>query len=272
MVERSPLRYGRGSVRGLTNSHVRRLHARSHCRVRPDVRFSVVIPARNEERYIGRCLESIRIAAKPYPGQVEVIVVLNRCCDQTEEIAHAFGARTIREDARNLARIRNVGAGAATGSVLMTVDADSTVTPNMFSAIDHALTRGNTVGGGTWIVPERFSLGIVASLLMLLPFFLRNPISGGLFWCYLRDFQAIGGFDENFVAAEDVDFARRLKAYGKKVGRPFSTLRGAHIVTSCRKFDQFGDWCLVRNPGLVRRLVGGKCQKSADLIYYDVER
>src|SRR5467141_3713967 len=95
--------------------------------------FSIVIPARNEERLIGRCLESIRVAAAPYPGQVETIVVLNRCSDRTEEIAHSFGARTIREDARNLARIRNAGAHSATGTVLVTIDADSTMTPNMLA-------------------------------------------------------------------------------------------------------------------------------------------
>jgi glycosyltransferase involved in cell wall biosynthesis len=101
-------------------------------------RFSVIVPARNEERFIGACLESIRVAGRPYRGQVEVIVVLNRCSDKTEEIAHSFGARTIREDARNLARIRNAGACAAVGRVLVTIDADSTVSPGALVAIDRA--------------------------------------------------------------------------------------------------------------------------------------
>lgn len=42
-----------------------------------NVRFSIVIPAHNEEKYIGHCLESIKEAAEPFQGQVEVIVVLN---------------------------------------------------------------------------------------------------------------------------------------------------------------------------------------------------
>ena len=50
-------------------------------------RFSTIIPAHDEEHFIGLCLESIRVAAEPYPNQVEVIVVLNRCSDRTEEIA-----------------------------------------------------------------------------------------------------------------------------------------------------------------------------------------
>lgn len=87
-----------------------------------------------------------------------------------------------------------------------------------------------------------------------------------------RDFEAIGGFNENLVGGEDADFARGLKAYGKKVQRPFSTSRGAYIVTSCRKFDAFGDWCVLRDPLLVRRLLRGNNQRAADAFYYDFPR
>ncbi|EFI70238.1 glycosyl transferase, group 2 family protein [Lysinibacillus fusiformis ZC1] len=41
-----------------------------------NVKFSVIIPAHNEEKYIGGCLESIVQAAQLYKDQVEVIVVL----------------------------------------------------------------------------------------------------------------------------------------------------------------------------------------------------
>jgi glycosyltransferase involved in cell wall biosynthesis len=235
-------------------------------------RFSVVVPARNEERFIGQCLESIRLAAAPYPDQVEVIVVLNRCFDKTEEIAHAFGARTIREDARNLAKIRNAGARSALGQILVTIDADSTMSPDTLVAIDRALSSGTTVGGGTPIRPDRFSQGIQATLWLLNLLLLIFRFSGGLFWCRREDFEAIGGFDENLVSGEDVDFAMRLKAYGKAAQRPFSTLRGAYIVTSCRKFDAYGDWCAVRNPLQMWRLLRGRNQRAADAFYYDFER
>jgi glycosyltransferase involved in cell wall biosynthesis len=235
-------------------------------------RFSVIIPARNEERFIGACLESIRVAGTAYEGQVEVIVVLNRCTDKTEEIAHGFGARTIREDARNLARIRNAGAHAAVGQVLVTIDADSTMSPGTLAAIDGALASGTTVGGGTPIRPDRSSAGIQVTLMLLNLALTIWQFSGGLFWCSLEDFEAIGGFNESLVSGEDVDFARRLKAYGEFVRRPFSTLRGAHIVTSCRKFDVFGDWCAVKYPLLMWRLLRGKNQRAADSFYYDFER
>src|SRR6202011_636274 len=111
-------------------------------------------------------------------------------------------------------------------------------------AIDRALSSGTTVGGGTVIQPERSSPGIQVTLWSFNLWMRICQISCGTFWCYRRDFESIGGFDENLVSAEDIDFAKRLKAYGKRVQRPFSTLRGAYIVTSCRKFDVFGDWCV----------------------------
>jgi glycosyltransferase involved in cell wall biosynthesis len=235
-------------------------------------RFSVIIPARNEERFIGPCLESIRVAATHYPGQLEVIVVLNRCSDRTEDVAQGFGARTIREDARNLAKIRNAGARSAVGLVLVTIDADSTMSPGTLVAIDRALSSDTTVGGGILIRPDRCSLGINVTLLFFSFFVLICRLSCGLFWCYRQDFESIGGFNENLVSGEDIDFATRLKAYGKRVQRPFSTLRGAYIITSCRKFDVFGDWCAVKNPLLVWRLLKGKNQSDADTFYYDFER
>ena len=54
------------------------------------IKFSVVIPAHNEEKYLGRCLDSIMAASASYKDQVEVIVVLNRCTDRTEEIAALY--------------------------------------------------------------------------------------------------------------------------------------------------------------------------------------
>ncbi len=120
--------------------------------------------------------------------------------------------------------------------------------------------------------PERWSLGIVATGLMLLPLAIRHRVSGGLFWCLREDFEAIGGFDENWVSVEDLDFAKRLKAHGKTKRKRYGTTLRSYIVTSCRKFDTFGDWFLVRDPAFVRRIFSGKSQADADRLYYDFEK
>jgi len=236
------------------------------------MKFSILIPAHNEEAFIGACLASIENAAKNYAGDIEIIVALNRCTDRTEEIARKHGAITVREDCRNLAKIRNSAARFAAGKVIVTIDADSRMTANMLEEIDQKLSSGKFIGGGVVILPERMSFGIFMSLLVILPALLIYRVSSGLFWCSRQDFEAIGGFNESLVSAEDIDFARRLKSHGKNRGKRFKTITKAHIITSCRKFDAFGDWFLLKNPRLVWKIFRGKDQKAADKFYYDVSR
>ena len=174
------------------------------------MRFSIRIPARNEERCLPGCLESIKAAAQPFPDQVEVIVAVNRCTDRTEEIAVAHGAQVVHDESRNLAKIRNVAARAATGEVIVTIDADSRMSANILMETDRLLGSGKYIGGGVLVWPERWSPGIIVTGLLLGAIMLRHRVSGGLFWCLREDFEAIGGFNENWVSVEDLDFAKRL--------------------------------------------------------------
>ena len=118
----------------------------------------------------------------------------------------------------------------------------------------------------------RWSPGIVATGLLLGVVLARHRVTAGLFWCRRDDFLTLGGFDESRISGEDVDFARRLRALGAARGQRFGTLRRGHIVTSCRKFDEFGDWYVVRNPGLVRRVLKGDPDPQVDRFYYGFPR
>ncbi|MEE4265988.1 MAG: glycosyltransferase [Desulfobacteraceae bacterium] len=236
------------------------------------MKYSVLVPAHNEEGYIGNCLQSIKSAADNVTDEVEIIVALNRCNDQTADIAAGYQAVIVNEDRKNLARIRNAAARAATGDVIVTIDADSQMSRNMFVEIGAKLSAAKYIGGGVMIRPERWSLGIFMSLLTVLPFLLIHRLSGGLFWCHRKDFEAVGGFNETLVSAEDLDFAKRLKAHGKKTAKRFKMITRAHIITSCRKFDTLGDWYLFKNPVLVWKIMKGDNQKAADLFYYHPDR
>lgn len=233
-------------------------------------RISLIVPAHNEAAYLPGCLHAAKLAADRINGEVEILVVLNRCTDDTESIAREHGCVLVREDARNLSLIRNAGAKMAKGEILVTCDADSRMHPHTFREILRLLDRGGHVGGGTVILPERWSLGIVASALAILPYLAFTGVSFGLFWCKAEDFEAIQGFDPRLVSVEDVDFAKRLKAHGRKSGRKWGTLFRAPLVTSCRKFDQFGDWYLLLNPRFVRRVFRGADREAADHFWYDV--
>jgi len=50
--------------------------------------------------------------------------------------------------------------------------------------------------------------------------------------------------------------------------RRHGTILRAHIVTSCRKFDRFGDWYFVRHPAAAMRLLR-RDPAEADRFYYD---
>jgi glycosyltransferase involved in cell wall biosynthesis len=231
--------------------------------------ISVVTPAHNEERFLEDCLRSVANAAENVSIPVEHIVVLNRCTDRTEQIARSYGVRVVVEDARNLARIRNAGAAIAVGEILVTIDADSRMSANMLSEVCSRLESDKYIGGGALTVPERWSLGIFCSLLLLLPYLLWNRVSAGMFWCRKRDFDAVGGFDERLTTVEDVDFCNRLRRHGKQCGKVYGMIRKARVVTSCRKFDEFGDWYFVRHPTMLFRIIRGE-KKAADKFYYDV--
>jgi glycosyltransferase involved in cell wall biosynthesis len=234
--------------------------------------LSIVIPARNEERYLPLALDAIERAANRFAGSHEVIVVLNRCTDGTEAIARARGCRIATEDAKNLAAIRNAGARIAHGRLLITVDADSRMSANMLEQVARTMEDGRYIGGAVQMWPERWSMGVVLTFMCLLPIAIREGILGGLFFCERETFEAIGGFDERFVTVEDIDFAKRLKAYGEVKGRKFKKLFRASITTSCRKFDHFGDWYFLRNPKEFRRAFLGTDQAVGNKIWYDFKR
>lgn len=86
------------------------------------MRLSLIIPAYNEERYIGACLESVIHQTSP-PD--EVIVVENASTDRTAQIAAAFPVRVIREDRKGLIHARNRGFDEAKGDILARTDADA---------------------------------------------------------------------------------------------------------------------------------------------------
>ncbi|WP_397345296.1 glycosyltransferase [Paenibacillus sp. Y412MC10] len=239
-----------------------------------NIKFSVIIPARNEENYIGRCLDSLAAAAVPYPGQVEVITVLNRCTDGTEEVASSYGAVILKNDSKNLSQIRNAGIQAARGEIIVTIDADSWVMDNMLTEIDRLLATGQWIGGGVRTQFERVSLGIIVSgMLLIVPLLFKyGLVTVGLFWGYKKDFEAIGGFNENMLMAEDAEFAKRLKQWGKQQGKKYGTVTKASMTTSCRKFDKYGDWAVVKNPRIIWAYLKGTDRKHADETYYEIQR
>lgn len=90
--------------------------------------LGVVVPAYNEERLIGRCLEALTSGGR-VPDRI--IVVDNRSTDRTAEVAAAFpGVDVIREERPGVGFARAAGADAIGTDVIAMIDADTEVAPD----------------------------------------------------------------------------------------------------------------------------------------------
>lgn len=118
-------------------------------------RVSVVIPARDEERSIGRTLEAL--FGQDLPGlDLEVIVVDDGSADATAAVASGAGARVVsllRGEGGSPGAARNRGAAVATGDPIVFLDADCAPAPGWLGALLAAHDAGESVVGGALEAP-----------------------------------------------------------------------------------------------------------------------
>lgn len=217
------------------------------------VRFSIIIPAYNEARYLPRLLASISAAAAKFPdGQVETIVADNSSPDATAEIARSAGCLVATVKKRCIASARNGGARVASGEILCFIDADSALHADTFRSIDASMRESSIVAGATGIRLERMSPGLLVAYFAMLPVVWATRLDTGVVFCRREDFLAVGGYNENMMLAEDVDFLLALKRLGRKRGQRLTRSKGVRALGSTRKFDDHGDWHYFR---LLRAIV-----------------
>jgi len=221
-------------------------------------RVSLIVPAHNEEHLLPRLLDSVERARASFsagPEAVEVIVADNGSTDATARIAAERGCRVVPVAKRAIAAARNGGAAAARGDILCFTDADGRIHPRSFDAIDAAVRSGRVVAGSTGVTMERWSPGIAATFAIFVPMAWAAGMDSGVVFCRREDFDAVGGYDESRLYAEDVVFLWMLRQRGRTSGRKLVRLRGVKTVASARKFEQFGDWhYFTRMPGLAWRM------------------
>jgi glycosyltransferase involved in cell wall biosynthesis len=217
------------------------------------LRHSLIIPAYNEEAYLPRLLDTVDRARARYrggPDAVEVIVADNVSTDGTARLAALRGCRVVPVTRRVIAAVRNAGARAAAGEIVSFVDADHQIHRETFNEIDRVLTD-RVIGGTTGIRFERRSLGITCTyaMLMLIGIAMRGvrhrrdlSVDTGVAFCRRGDFEAVGGYREALMFAEDVRFLLDLRAHGRHSGRRVTRGTDAPRVFSTRKFDTWGDW------------------------------
>ncbi len=202
---------------------------------------SFIIPAYNEEGYLGGTLSAVEAIRETLDLDSETIVVDNNSTDRTAEIAEKGGALVVGEPENCIAKARNRGAEQASGRYLFFIDADTIAGPALVKAALDGMESGRLCGGGSIVEFEGERLpGLIrvfaATWHLLIKIF---PMAAGSFVFCRRDaWRETGGFNEEVYASEEIGFSRRLARWGRKRKMKFRVI-GIPVVTSARKIEQY---------------------------------
>ena len=216
------------------------------------MKFSVIIPAFNEEDYLPKTLAAIKCAANEMNFPTEIIVVDNESIDKTAQIAKDFGAKIISEHEHNIAKIRNMGAKTADAEILIFIDADTLVPKMLFRVIAGAMRNEKCFGGAVAVSYEEFQRKWMKYYLLGWKFWgtIFNMKQGAAQFCRKSVFEQLKGYDETIFMGEDVIFYWRLSKFaGQKNGRLFF-IENPQVTTSTRRFDEMsiGKTLLLTHP------------------------
>ncbi len=228
--------------------------------------LSFIIPAYNEEFELPATLEAIRVAAQD--RQHEIIVVDDGSTDRTAAVAREAGAKLISIRRRQIAAARNAGGRAASGDILFFVDADTRINskhvPGAIAALQDGCAGGSSrvIIDGTIPMWSRICLKVFCGV-----YFGLNLGAGAFLFTTKENFDAVGGFDENFFIGEEVYFSLALRKLGQ-----FRIL-AEPIATSGRKLRMYSAREIL--PNFLRIVLRGpRVARSRDHldIWYDGKR
>ncbi len=229
---------------------------------------SFVVPAHNEEPLLAATLSAIHAAAAACAIEYEIIVVDDASTDRTAHLAAAAGARVVTVQHRQISATRNSGARAASGELLVFVDADTLINREVLLRAIEAVTQGAVGGGATVHFDGHVPLYAKALLPLLTALMRQTRLAAGCFvFCTRSAFEAAGGFDERLFGAEEIALSAALKKLGAFV------ILSEAVLTSGRKLRTYSGFEVL---GIVMRsaLSGGKMLKRRDQmgLWYDPRR
>jgi glycosyltransferase involved in cell wall biosynthesis len=217
------------------------------------IKLSIVIPTKNEAKYIDRTLAQFEEWLEPYG--LEIIVSDANSTDGTAEIVRRYEARygpqhvrlVQAEGKQNIAIGRNLGAAAASGDILFHMDADVYIPQKQrfFETVLQTFSRPEVVAATVplRVYPDETRLSdrlyhVFMNMVIRLSFVAGVYLAKGE--CQLvrrRIFEKIGGYNEKIVAGEDCNLFYRLSKEGH-----ISYLWHLRVHHSPRRFRQYGYW------------------------------
>jgi len=196
---------------------------------------SVIVPIRNEERYIADCLRSLLQQTYP-PASYEIIVLDGRSSDKSREIVDGLSRELphlycIDNPAGTAPAAMNLGIGYAKGDVIIRADGHNFYPENYIeNCVKYLEQTGADNVGGPWLtVPADNTLGarMVAAML-------SNPFGVGdsrfrtsskegfvetvPFGAFRREvFDRVGMYNEKLVRNQDNELNARIRRAGGKI-------------------------------------------------------
>jgi glycosyltransferase involved in cell wall biosynthesis len=177
------------------------------------VLVSVIIPTKNSEKYLQKCLESIK---KQTFKDFEIILVDNFSEDKTREIAKKYTDKIFLQGPERSAQT-NFGVSKASGKYIYKVDSDFVLEPDVIKECVQEIEKGFDA------IVVHNSLDESVSFLAKIRNFEVSMYKYDLAHSSARFvkkdvYQKIGGFNPKITAGEDYDFQRKLNQNGFKTG------------------------------------------------------
>jgi len=202
------------------------------------VKFSVIIPAFNEEKYIAKTLTALR---RQTINDFEIIVKDGGSKDRTVEIANRHADKVISRRDFSAADARNQGASYANGDILVFVDADTELPSYALERIAELMKNNDVVGGSCRKVPEggdvlnRLTYELVNVSTFFSPYLRVGGAHGNCMFIRKNAFNEIGGFNPKIKVAEEQELVRSAMKFGK-----FVFLLDMCVLESPRRIRQWG--------------------------------
>ncbi len=235
----------------------------------PEFIATVIMPVRNEERFLGAALDAVLAQDLP-DGALEVLVVDGRSTDRTREIAEErgrgarFPVRILDNPERIAATALNIGIEAAQAEIVVRVDGHAEIPPDYVRRLLEVLERtGAEVAGGA-VLPV--GDGLYAQSVACA---MRSPLGHGgarfrarggskremdadtvAFPAYRKAALVdVGAFDVEMVRNQDDDVHLRLRNAGKRIVLVPSLVTTYHCRTTrvelFRQHFGYGFWKIV---------------------------
>jgi glycosyltransferase involved in cell wall biosynthesis len=197
--------------------------------------LTVVVPALNEEQRLPELFSALERQTRR-PDQI--VIADAGSTDATRQIAEERGAMVV--DGGKPAAGRNAGAKVATGEVILFLDADDEFEDDFIALVLDEFEERELTVATSFVEPlERTNRNLFATEVVNLYLDIMQyvaPHAPGFCILVRRSaHEAIGGFDETVVLAEDHEYVQRAAEEGK-----FRVLRSAAVETSMRRIEKEG--------------------------------